>query len=106
MDRFIPDAAAVHGLLGKLHRANGDVRKAAEAYAQALRADAFMWDAFTDLCDSGPSTISPRSSSVTDLHRCGSSLVKYLSASVVIHQASRRNYNRVHAGRFGLFGRR
>ncbi|OAQ98379.1 hypothetical protein LLEC1_01492 [Akanthomyces lecanii] len=52
-ERFVPDVAAIYCLLGKLHRANGDLRRAADAYAQTLRADAFMWDAFTDLCDSG-----------------------------------------------------
>ncbi|KAM3427485.1 hypothetical protein MY4824_009423 [Beauveria thailandica] len=52
-ERFVPDEAALSCLLGKLHRANSDLRNAADAYAQALQADAFMWDAFTDLCDMG-----------------------------------------------------
>lgn len=50
----------MHCLLGKLHRANGDLQRAADAYAQALLANPFMWDAFTDLYDSGPSTIKQR----------------------------------------------
>ncbi|KAM3561368.1 hypothetical protein ARSEF4850_003270 [Beauveria asiatica] len=52
-ERFVPDEAALSCLLGKLHRANSDLRNAADAYAQALQGDAFMWDAFTDLCDMG-----------------------------------------------------
>ncbi|KAM3513648.1 hypothetical protein MY11210_002754 [Beauveria gryllotalpidicola] len=52
-ERFVPDEAALGCLLGKLHRANSDLQNAADAYAQALQADAFMWDAFTDLCDIG-----------------------------------------------------
>ncbi|KOS18743.1 Protein bimA [Escovopsis weberi] len=52
-DRFVPDGAAVRRLLGKLHLANGDVKTAAGFLCAALEADPFMWDAFTDLCDSG-----------------------------------------------------
>jgi len=51
--RHVPDAAAVNCLLGKLLRAQGKGEKSAEAYADALRLNPFMWDAFTDLCNSG-----------------------------------------------------
>ncbi|OAA81826.1 Tetratricopeptide-like helical [Akanthomyces lecanii RCEF 1005] len=68
-ERFAPDAAAMHCLLGKLHRANGDLQRAADAYAQALLANPFMWDAFTNLCDSGvtldlSNIFRPRSSNI------------------------------------------
>lgn len=51
--RHLPDAAAVLCLLGKLCRANGETKKAAEFYAESLKLNPFMWDAFLDLCDSG-----------------------------------------------------
>lgn len=48
-----PDAAAVLCLLGKLCRANGETKRAADYYAESLKLNPFMWDAFHDLCDSG-----------------------------------------------------
>ncbi|KAF1816618.1 TPR-like protein [Eremomyces bilateralis CBS 781.70] len=51
--RHLPDAAAVLCLLGKLSRANDETDKAIEYYVEALKLNAFMWDAFTDLCDCG-----------------------------------------------------
>ncbi|SPO04911.1 related to Protein bimA [Cephalotrichum gorgonifer] len=51
--RFIPDFAAVNRLLGKLYRASGDAKSAVDCHVLALEANPFMWDAFTDLCDSG-----------------------------------------------------
>ncbi|KAF2431379.1 protein bima [Tothia fuscella] len=51
--RHLPDAAAVLCLFGKLCRANGETKKAAECYSQSLKLNPFMWDAFTDLCDAG-----------------------------------------------------
>lgn len=50
-----PDAAAVCCLLGKLLRANGELKKAVDCYVEALKLNPFMWDAFTDLCDAGVS---------------------------------------------------
>ncbi|KAF5018794.1 hypothetical protein F66182_9212 [Fusarium sp. NRRL 66182] len=52
-ERFIPDLPSINRLLGKLHRANGDLQSAARYFVTALESDPFMWDAFTDLCDSG-----------------------------------------------------
>ncbi|KAF2201174.1 TPR-like protein [Delitschia confertaspora ATCC 74209] len=51
--RHVPDAAACNRLLGKLYNAQGDTAKAMHHYIHALKANPFMWDAFTDLCDTG-----------------------------------------------------
>lgn len=51
--RHIPDAAAVCCLLGKLCRADGELKRAIDYYAESLRLNPFMWDAFTGLCDIG-----------------------------------------------------
>jgi anaphase-promoting complex subunit 3 len=48
-----PDAPAVCNLLGKLYKASGDEKKAAEHFAESLKGNPFMWDAFTDLSDAG-----------------------------------------------------
>ena len=49
--RQLPDAAAVNCLLGKLWRAHGDVKRAADCFVEALKLNPFMWDAFLELCD-------------------------------------------------------
>lgn len=49
----LPDAAAVYCLQGKLYYAYQDANKAIECYAEALRLNPFMWDAFLALCDLG-----------------------------------------------------
>ena len=48
-----PDAASVCCLLGKLYRAYDDKKKAILSFEEALKANPFMWDAFTALCDMG-----------------------------------------------------
>lgn len=48
-----PDAPAVCNLLGKLCRENGEEKKAAEWFAESLKGNPFMWDAFVDLSDAG-----------------------------------------------------
>ncbi|KJZ77036.1 hypothetical protein HIM_03357 [Hirsutella minnesotensis 3608] len=48
-----PDIPAVLCLLGKLHRAYGDKKKAVSCFEEALKKNPFMWDAFTALCDMG-----------------------------------------------------
>ena len=40
-------------MLGKLHAAHGDTKKAIDYYVEALQLNSFMWDAFTGLCDIG-----------------------------------------------------
>ncbi|KAF9778819.1 hypothetical protein IL306_002876, partial [Fusarium sp. DS 682] len=52
-ERFIPDPSSISRLLGRLYRANGDLRSAASCFVSALEVDPFMWDVFTDLCDCG-----------------------------------------------------
>ncbi|KAK5989007.1 Protein bimA [Cladobotryum mycophilum] len=52
-ERYLPDSSSLSRLLGKLHKASGDIKTAAIHFAAALEASPFMWDAFTDLCDSG-----------------------------------------------------
>jgi len=49
----LPDAAAVFCLQGKLWHAHQDLNKAIECYAEALKFNPFMWDAFLGLCDLG-----------------------------------------------------
>ncbi|KAB8527774.1 hypothetical protein FH972_025427 [Carpinus fangiana] len=49
--RFLPDAAAVFCLLGKLLWANNDPKRAVECYVEALKLNPFMWDAFERLCE-------------------------------------------------------
>ncbi|KAL8808105.1 MAG: hypothetical protein Q9223_001756 [Gallowayella weberi] len=51
--QHLPDAAAMHCLQGKLWQAYRDSDKAVESYAEALKLNPFMWDAFTSLCDLG-----------------------------------------------------
>ncbi|KAF5235965.1 hypothetical protein FANTH_11473 [Fusarium anthophilum] len=49
----LPDAPAVLGLLGRLHRAYDDKKKAVACFEEALQLNPFMWDAFEALCDLG-----------------------------------------------------
>ena len=51
--QHLPDAAAVYCLKGKLLQAHSEHNKAIECYAEALKSNPFMWDAFTGLCDLG-----------------------------------------------------
>ncbi|KAI8634594.1 tetratricopeptide [Xylariaceae sp. FL1651] len=48
-----PDSASVSCLLGKLYKAYDDKKKAILSFEEALKANPFMWDAFTALCDMG-----------------------------------------------------
>ncbi|KAF2965328.1 hypothetical protein GQX73_g8254 [Xylaria multiplex] len=50
-----PDSASVLCLLGKLYKAYDDKKKAIINFEEALKANPFMWDAFTALCDMGVS---------------------------------------------------
>ncbi|KAL8788696.1 MAG: hypothetical protein Q9213_001510 [Squamulea squamosa] len=51
--QHLPDAAAIHCLQGKLWQAYRDSARAIESYAEALKLNPFMWDAFVGLCDLG-----------------------------------------------------
>ncbi|MCJ1374235.1 anaphase-promoting complex subunit cdc27 [Loxospora ochrophaea] len=51
--QYLPDAAAVNCLRGKLWQAHNDTNRAVECYAEALKLNPFMWDAFLSLCDLG-----------------------------------------------------
>lgn len=51
--QYLPDAAAVYNMQGKLWQAHAEHQKATECYAEALKLNPFMWDAFTALCDLG-----------------------------------------------------
>ena len=51
--QHLPDAAAVYCLQGKLYKAHKDMGKAADCWAEALKMNPFMWDAFLGLCDAG-----------------------------------------------------
>lgn len=51
--QHLPDAAAIHCLQGKLWQGHRDSTKAIESYAEALKHNPFMWDAFIGLCNLG-----------------------------------------------------
>ncbi|KAL8686438.1 MAG: hypothetical protein Q9218_007104 [Villophora microphyllina] len=51
--QHLPDAAAIHCLQGKLWQAHRDSTKAIESYAEALKLNPLMWDAFIGLSDLG-----------------------------------------------------
>ena len=61
----LPDAAAVHCLQGKLSHAYGDTNRAIECYAEALKLNSLMWDAFVGLCDLGVNVRIPNIFKVT-----------------------------------------
>ncbi|KAK0621225.1 hypothetical protein B0T17DRAFT_494715 [Bombardia bombarda] len=61
-----PDASAASCLLGKLYRAYDDKKKAIPCFEDALRANPFMWDAFTILCDMGVNVRIPNIFKATD----------------------------------------
>lgn len=51
--QYLPDAAAVQCLAGKLWKGHKNMDKAVECWAAALKLNPFMWDAFLGLCDAG-----------------------------------------------------
>ncbi|KAF2673637.1 TPR-like protein [Microthyrium microscopicum] len=51
--RHTPDASAVNFLLGKLWSSYGDTTKAVEYFVEALRINPFLWESFTELCNTG-----------------------------------------------------
>ncbi|KAI4270806.1 MAG: hypothetical protein LQ337_006453 [Flavoplaca oasis] len=51
--QYVPDAAAIHCLQGKLWQRYRDSNKAIDSYAESLKLNPFMWDAFVGLCDLG-----------------------------------------------------
>ncbi|KAK0888431.1 anaphase-promoting complex subunit cdc27 [Friedmanniomyces endolithicus] len=51
--RHVPDAPAVYTLMAKLWQGHGDLRKAADCYVEAHKANPFIWDAFEGLCRVG-----------------------------------------------------
>ncbi|KAI9711567.1 MAG: anaphase-promoting complex subunit cdc27 [Bogoriella megaspora] len=53
--RYIPDAAAILCLSGKLYRCRREIDKATDCFVETLKLNPFMWDAFTSLCDMGVS---------------------------------------------------
>jgi anaphase-promoting complex subunit 3 len=50
----------VQFLLGKLWTSYGETTKAVECFIEALRINPFLWDAFTDLCNTGQSAVLSR----------------------------------------------
>ncbi|ETN39330.1 uncharacterized protein HMPREF1541_05553 [Cyphellophora europaea CBS 101466] len=51
--QHLPDAAAVLCLKGKLWKAHKNLDQAVDSWAQSLRLNPFMWDAFDGLCEAG-----------------------------------------------------
>lgn len=63
--QHIPDAAAILCLQGKLLQAIEETNRAIECYADALKMNPFMWDAFVGLCDLGVNVRIPNIFKVT-----------------------------------------
>ena len=63
--QYLPDASAVYCLMGKLWQNQKDTTRAADAYAEALKLNPFMWDAFISLCDLGVNVRLPQIFKVT-----------------------------------------
>lgn len=49
----LPDMGAVLCLLGHLHRASGDSKRAMDAYIESLRVNPYLWEAFDGLIELG-----------------------------------------------------
>jgi anaphase-promoting complex subunit 3 len=54
-----PDTAGFACLLGRLYRAYDDKKKAIVCFEESLKANPFMWNAFTALCDMGVNVRTP-----------------------------------------------
>lgn len=52
-------------LQGKLWQAQKDLKQAVECYAEALKLNPFMWDAFLGLCETGEFPLSKRKTLLT-----------------------------------------
>ncbi|KAL8998681.1 MAG: hypothetical protein Q9169_002342 [Polycauliona sp. 2 TL-2023] len=63
--QYLPDAAAIHCLQGKLWQKHRDSNKAIDSFAEALKLNPFMWDAFVGLCDLGVNVRIPNIFQVT-----------------------------------------
>jgi anaphase-promoting complex subunit 3 len=63
--QHMPDAAAVYTLQGRLFQAHKDMSKAVDCWAEALKLNPFMWDAFLGLCESGANISIPNIYKVT-----------------------------------------
>lgn len=62
----LPDASVALCLLGKLYRGYDDKKKAVTCFEEALKANAFQWDAFKALCDMGVNIRVPNIFRVSD----------------------------------------
>ena len=51
--QHLPDASAIYCLVGKLCQNQKDITRAIDSYAEALKLNPFMWDAFLGLCNLG-----------------------------------------------------
>lgn len=63
--QHLPDGAAIYCLEGKLFKAHKDIGKAVDCWAEALKLNPFMWDAFLGLCDAGAKMSIPNIYSMT-----------------------------------------
>lgn len=81
----LPDAPAVLCLLGRLHRAYDDKKKAISCFEEALKLNPFMWDAFVALCDMGVTVRVP------NIFRVGESLVQSFDLEPSSFSESRDN---------------
>lgn len=53
--KSLPDAAAIHCVIGKLWNALGDSKKSVDEYVAAVKLNPFLWEAFSGLCNTGVS---------------------------------------------------
>ena len=57
--KSLPDAAAIYCMIGKLWNASGEAKKAIDSYVAAVKANPFLWEAFTGLCNIGKASYGP-----------------------------------------------
>lgn len=79
-----PDAPAVLCLLGKLYRGYDDKKRAVSCFEDALKLNAFQWDAFKALCDMGVKVRVPNIFKASDslLQNLGQDLTTLVNAEL------------------------
>ncbi|RFU71849.1 tetratricopeptide-like helical [Trichoderma arundinaceum] len=79
-----PDAPAILCLLGKLYRGYDDKKRAVSCFEDALKLNAFQWDAFKALCDMGVKVRVPNIFKASDslLQNLGQDLTTLVNAEL------------------------
>lgn len=76
----MPDAAAIFTLQGRLFHAHKDISKAVDCWAEALKLNPFMWDAFLGLCESGANI------NITNIYKLTPEMITFMKSA---HQHER-----------------